>query len=148
MLFCMVIDVLFLSTSLSVLQLLGSPRWYSPMPMWSENRLTKQDLFWGNFHLLVALEFVQQKNNQKRCRRRWKIPWNGRAEQVFHWPHCLQCQQLYRGAQRKFMFDEVGFDTHKTGVIKLPILGGFKQFKCMVTLMHVPYDSALFGLVI
>ena len=46
------------------------------------------------------------------------------------------------------MFDEVGFDTHKTGVIKLPMLGGFKQFKCMVTLMLFPYDSALFGLVI
>ena len=28
-----------------------------------------------------------------------------------------------------------------------PILGGIKQYKCMVILMDFPYDNALFGLV-
>ena len=35
-----------------------------------------------------------------------------------------------------------------TGVIKLPILGGIKQYKCMVILRDFPYNNALFGLVI
>ena len=34
------------------------------------------------------------------------------------------------------------------GVIKLPILGGIKQYKSMVILRDFPYSNALFGLVI
>ena len=36
----------------------------------------------------------------------------------------------------------------KTGVVKLPILGGIKQYKRMVILREFPYNNALFGLVI
>ena len=33
-----------------------------------------------------------------------------------------------------------------TGVLKLPILGGIKQCKCMVIFRDFPYNSALFWL--
>ena len=35
-----------------------------------------------------------------------------------------------------------------TGVIKLPILGGIKQYTFMMILRDFPYSNALFGLVI
>ena len=34
-----------------------------------------------------------------------------------------------------------------SGVIKLPILGGIKQYKCVVILRDFPYHNALFRLV-
>ena len=36
----------------------------------------------------------------------------------------------------------------KQGVIKLPSLGGIKQYKSMAILRDFPYNNALFGLVV
>ena len=126
MLFCMIIDVLFLSTSLSVYSCWIPPDGVAPCQCEVRTDLPSKIYFGENFISSLPWSlFSKRKPETLPAPLKNSMKWTRRTG--ISLATLPPVPAIVPRCPRKFMFDEVGFDTHKTGVIKLTVLGGLKH---------------------
>lgn len=145
MLFCMIIDVLFLSTSLSVYSCWVPPDGIAPCQCEVRTDLPSNIYFGANFISSLPWSLFSKRKTGNVAGAVEKFH-EMDAQNRYFIGHIASsasnCTEVPNG--NSCLMKLVSIHT-KQGSLNYPCWGGSNNSKCMVTLMHFPYDSDCLG---